>query len=603
MKTATRALILASLFGAGCSASPEGELGNPNDPAVPGVPSVPGQQPPGGTDVPSVTPPGGTATPGVPGVPGGPGTTPTSTPPGTNPPPPPNECVAGVPVTSQIPRLTNLQYDTVVRDVFGVTSPDGSWSSTFEADSKGELTSTQWAQYKSAASKIADAVMGTALGTELTTAAASKTTLEASIRQLGRKALRRPLSDAEVAGFASLYDVEPQGTAAQVAKEVVFALLVSPSFLMRTELDAPEEQIPGTNTTGYKLSSHEVAARLSFLIWNSVPDDVLDAAADADQLQTKEQIKAQAERMLGAEFQDKVAPVVAAANRFYAGIDETLSSSRWGKTTHDKSIFPEFDDAQIAASLAELDRFFADVSFSGQFEDLFLSNVAYVNKDTASIYEVDGNFGAELQRVELDATDRPGFLTRAAFLNSFAHTKDTSPILRGVYILGLMGTATGGAAPDFDQFSLPDADYKTNREAVTALTSVRGDCVACHQAVINPPGFVMERYSATGKIQTVDPNYGGEIDTKVDAVPFPDGPAPVNDPFELMTKLALGRQTKEIYGSKFVSFATGRDPNGYDLCTAMAIADAIESGTHSNLAGVLADITQADSFRLRVAAQ
>jgi hypothetical protein len=193
-------------------------------------------------------------------------------------------------------------------------------------------------------------------------------------------------------------------------------------------------------------------------------------------------------------------------------------------------------------------------------------------------------------------------LTRAAFLNSFAHEKDTSPILRGVFILGLIGTATGAAAPDFESFALPDQEYATTREAVTALTSVRADCVSCHQSVINPPGFVMEAYSATGKIQTTDPKYGGAIDTKVDGVPFPDGPKPIDNALQLMTEIAAARQTKEVYAGKWVSYATGRDPNGNDECTAIAIADSIEAGTHTNLAGVLADITQADSFRLRVAA-
>jgi Protein of unknown function (DUF1592)/Protein of unknown function (DUF1588)/Protein of unknown function (DUF1595)/Protein of unknown function (DUF1585)/Protein of unknown function (DUF1587) len=607
MKTATRALILASLFGgAGCSGNADGDAplpGGTTDPSstVTGVA-------PTGTDVTPTGPGGTTSGPGV--TPTGPGVTPTTPPTGgtgstdTDVPTAPTTgtCLPGVPTTSQIPRLTNAQYNAAIVDLFGVEAPSGSWSADFDLDSNGEITSSKWGQYKGAADKIAEAVMATATGTELTTAAASKATLEASITTLGRKVMRRPLTAAEVTAFSSLADVEPAGTPAQIAEEVIYAMLVSPSFLMRTELDAPEETVVGTNQTAFKLSSHEVASRLSFMIWNSVPDQALSDAADNDELQTKEQIATQAQRMLGDEFKGKVAPVIAAAHRLYADIDATVSTSRWGKTTHDKTLFPEYADTQLAPSLEEIDRFFADVAYTGQFEDLFLSNVAYVNAATAPIYGLTGITGDELQRVELDGTERPGFLTRAGFLNSFSHEDRTSPILRGAFILRMMGAQTGAPNPDALKTPLPPGEYLTERAKIEALTSVAPDCVACHQTLINPPGFVMENFNAVGAIQTKDP-LSGDIDTKVASVAFPAGPKPINNALELMTEIAAGRETKEIYARKLVSYGTGRDSNDYDQCTANVIADKLESGQYTNLASLLADVTQADSFRLRVAAQ
>jgi hypothetical protein len=607
MKTATRALILASLFGgAGCSGNAGGDAplpGGTTDPSstVTGVT-------PTGTDV---TPTGPGVTPTGPGVtPTGPAVTPTAGPTGgtgptdtTEPPlPPPGECMPGVPTTSQIPRLTNAQYNSAIVDLFGVESPSGSWSLDFDLDSNGEITASKWGQYKGAADKIAKAVMATATGTELTTAAASKATLEASITTLGRKVIRRPLTAAEVTAFSSLADVEPAGTPAQVAEEVIYAMLVSPSFLMRTELDAPEEAVAGSDQTAFKLSSHEVASRLSFLIWDSVPDQVLSDAADADQLQTKEQIAAQATRMLGAEFQQKVAPVVAAAHRLYANINDSESTSRWGKTPHEKSVFPEYAEGQLAASMEEISRFFGEVASTGKFEDLFLSNVAYVNEVTAPIYGLTGITGTELQRVELDATERPGFLTRAGFLNSFAHPDKTSPILRGAFILRMMGAQTGSPSDEALTTPVPPGEYPTERALITALTSVAPDCVACHQALINPPGFVLENFNAVGAVQTKDAR-GGDIDTKVDTVAFPAGAKPINNAQELMTEIAAGRETKNIYAGKLVSYGTGRDANAYDQCTTNVILAKLESGQYTNLASLLADITQADSFRLRTAAQ
>jgi hypothetical protein len=621
MKTATRLLMCGSLLAAGCSGEAgngEADLAMPDGSTDPGagVPVLdasgnpvldasgnPVTMPPIATPVgdPPVTPPDMTAPGDTTTLPGDPPVDPGPT--EVTPPPDTGTCQLGVPVTSQIPRLTNLQYDTVIGDIFDVAPASGSWSASFEPDSKGELSNTQWAQYQSQAEEIAAAVLATPLGEELTTAAADPTALEASVRSLGRRMFRRPLTDDEVASFMTLMAVQPAGTPAEIAEAVVYTMLISPSFLMRTELDAPEEMVPGTDATpqmAFKLSSHEVASRLSFLIWNSVPDPTLDAAADADELQTPEQIQAQAARMVGAEFRDKVTPVIIAAHRFYANIDENSSVSRWGKTPHDATRFPEYSEAQNATLLAEMDSIFAEVGFEGQFADLFLSNVAYVNQDTARLYGVEGEFGPELVRVELTGTERPGFLTRGAFLSSFAHERDTSPILRGAFILSLMGAELGIPDPAFARTELPPGDYMTNREAVTALTSVETECVSCHQLVINPPGFVLENFSAVGSIQTTDPEYGGTIDTAVESVAFPDGAKPINNAFELMTELAAGSVAKQIYARKWVAYATGRDANDFDECTASTIA-AKMAGAYP-LASVLADVTQAESFRYRVAA-
>lgn len=575
--------------------------GEPTTPVTPVVPNP-------STTTPGVTPPGVTPT-GVTPTPGNPPVTPPTGTPGTTtepPLPPPGNCMPGVPSTSQVPRLTNVQYDKVVRDVLGVTPTGASWSDGFELDTRGELSNTQWGQYQARADVIAKAVMGTALGTELTTAAADAASMETAVRNLGRKMFRRPMTDGEVTSFMSLMDVQPAGTPAEIAEVVVYAFLVSPSFIMRLELDAPSEAVPGTEAmpqTAIKLSSYEVASRLSFLLWNSVPDTVLNEAADNNMLQTPEQIQAQAARMIGTEFQDRVTSTIVSAHRFWANIDDTSSLSRWGKTSHNKTIFPAYDDAQTAPLMAETDALFAEIGFGGQFEDLFLTNAAYVNQATAPLYGATGTFGADLARVELDGTVRPGILTRGAFLSSFAHEDDTSPILRGAFIVTLMGGAVGNPDPEALKIPIPEGVYQNNREAVTALTSVSPECVACHNTIINPPGFVLENFSAIGSIQTTDPGWEkGPIDTKVDTVAFPDGARPVNNALELMQGVAAGRRTKEIYAEKYVSYATGRDANGYDQCTANTIADKIEAGDYA-LANILGDITQAASFRYRVAAQ
>jgi len=160
----------------------------------------------------------------------------------------------------------------------------------------------------------------------------------------------------------------PAGTPNEVAEAILYAFLASPSFITLPEL-AQE-----TEGSAIKLTSYEVATRLSFLLWGSVPDDALNAAADAGQLVSREQIAAQAARMLQS---DRATPVASVLHHFYAGIQP---GSHWiNNKDHDAARYPKFSPAAYLASMTELDAFFQEVMFKGgTFKDLFLSNVAFV---------------------------------------------------------------------------------------------------------------------------------------------------------------------------------------------------------------------------------
>ena len=211
----------------------------------------------------------------------------------------PDSSTSGIPVTTQVPRMTRLQYDTVVKELLGVTTltsaSDQPPSSLLSDDSAGALTDIAWNGYLSAAEKVAmEVIASTTNKSKFITCAdaTSATCLTDTIRAFGRKAFRRPLTDAEVTSFLRFRTLTPAGTSDEVAESVLFAFLASPFFISLPELG---ETVEGT---AFKLTSHEVATRLSFLLWNSVGDDMLNAAADADQLTTGAQIKTQALRML-----------------------------------------------------------------------------------------------------------------------------------------------------------------------------------------------------------------------------------------------------------------------------------------------------------------
>lgn len=505
----------------------------------------------------------------------------------------PRVCVPGIPPTSQVPRLLNREYDAVVRDLLGVTEVDGqSPSALLNTDFEGAMNTYAWSAYLNAAEKIAAQVMaGPNRSRFIECDPAQAGCLEDTIRKFGRKAFRRPVTDKEVESFMRLNALDPPGTPDEVAEAILFAFLASPSFLMKLELN---DELAADGV--FKLSSYEVAQRLSFLLWGSIPDDVLNAAADAGELETKEQILAQAQRML--QDREKVGPLVAAAHRAYLGMDGTVP--HWWNHVHDTEKYPAYSEDAIPAMKAEIDLFFEEVAFGGgSFRDLFLSNVGFVNQQTAALYGFDpANFGPELQRVELDSEQRPGFLTRVGFLSSFSKYDVTSPILRGAFItVHVIGVDPGAPDPRATQTPPPEGDFKTQREVIDELTSPPA-CATCHQKIVNPPGYVLEVYDSVGSWQTVDP-LGGPIDGTADVMFGPNTIETISSPRQLMERIAEGDFAARMYAERLIAFATKRRPNSNDACIVDELAVKLTEDGYTVL-NLLADLSQADSFRMRV---
>lgn len=508
---------------------------------------------------------------------------------------PPEVCIPGIPMTTQIPRLLNRQYDNTVRDLLGVTTVDSKLpSEQLVDDFDGPMTPDAWRLYQEVAEKIAKAVMaGPNKSKFISCDPSAAGCLEQTIKTFGRKAFRRPLTDLEVARFQKLGQITPAGTPAEVAEATLVGFLVSPSFLMLPEL-ATDQDASGQ---GIKLSSYEVATKLSYLLWGSAPDEVLSAAADNNELQTKEQILAQAQRMIAVR--EKTGPLVTSFHRNWAQMNN--GNAHWWKMDHDTETYPLYSDAAKPSWQAELDSFFEDVAFEGgSFDDLLLSNVAFVNKDNAAIYGLDpASYGTELTKVELDANVRPGFLTRVGFLSSYAGYDATSPILRGAFIsVYLLGVNPGPPIPGAAMQTV-QGDFATQRARVEKLTEP-ATCNGCH-SIINPPGFVMESFDGIGKLQTTDP-LGGAIDASVttNTIDFGDGNVKeISSPLQLMQEIAQLKKAKQLYAEAWVSYAFGRDPNGKDKCVVDQIDTKLSEGGYSIL-NLLADLTQADSFRVRV---
>ncbi|WP_437680913.1 DUF1592 domain-containing protein [Sorangium sp. So ce131] len=512
------------------------------------------------------------------------------------------ECTSGLASTSQIRRLTNAQYDRTIRDLLGVTALTASGnvapSTLLATDQAGSLTDLGWSAYRSVAEMIAAQVMADpALKRKFlkcTPSGDGAACLHDTILEFGRRAFRRPLTQAEVARFDAIVakgpQITPSGAPEEVAEALLYMFLISPSFIQRAEITETSD-----GAGRFVLSSHEVASRLSYMLWGTIPDEALDQAADQGQLSTPEQILAQAQRMLD---DPRARQMVAAFHRYYL---ELGADTRWDSAQRDTALFPVFDRSLIPIMAEETERFFDHVVFArgGTFQELFLSPIAFVNAATAPLYGLNpAEFGSDLQEVKLDATQRPGFLTRVGFLNAYSSYNRTSPILRGVFITkDVLGIDPGTPPPGALETPLPEgADLDTNRKRVDAQTA-GASCAGCHHTYINPPGFVMEAYDAVGRWQTHEASTGAPIDTVAD-VRIDGEPVKVASPADLMARLAASPNAQRRYAQKWVSYAYERDGHPLDSCTVNDLAERITAGGYTVL-DLVTDLTQSPSFRTR----
>ena len=512
-------------------------------------------------------------------------------------------CAPGIPATTQLRRMLNREYDATVRDLLGLTSVNagstiGAPSTMLYADFDGPMVPDAWRIYQDVGAAIAKQVMAdtTMKGKFISCDPSASGCMQTTIKNFGRLAFRRTLTDDEVTRFMALGTGTPAGTPAEIAEATLYAFLVSPSFIYVPELNSTMDP----SGKGIQLSSTEIAARLSYMLWGSTPDATLNTAADANQLQTPQQILAQAQRMIMVK--DKAAPLVSGFHDHWVQMDN--AGQHWFKGGgHDTTVFPLYTTTSDASFASELDNFFADVAFSnGSFQDLFLSNTAFVNKDNAAIYGLDASkyTSSTVQKVALDADQRPGFMTRAGFLSSYAHYNETAPILRGAFInVYMVGVNPGPPVQGATMMQPPPGNYKTNREKTDALINTSAVCMGCHTNIINPPGYVMENFNGVGQWQTKD-QLGGNIDATA-TVNFGNGVTQnITSVKQLMQQIAQTPAAQANYAQYLTSFAYGRAPNAQDQCVADTITTNMGKGSYPIL-NILTDLTQTDSFRMRVA--
>ncbi|MFT3924976.1 MAG: DUF1592 domain-containing protein [Myxococcales bacterium] len=467
-------------------------------------------------------------------------------------------------------RLTHRQYDNTIRDLMGIESgvlTEFLADQVFYGfDNNAQNLSVPYNQtlrYRTAAERIAQQAAGD-LSRFASSAPCVSKTQDTACRDVWlsgflKRLFRRPLENAELTRYqgvfqqgASLYE---DGSSFQRGVRLVLEVaLQSPSFLYRAEVREPQEKdgmIP--------LSGHEVAARLSFLLWSSVPDDALLAKADADQLTSDAQVEAEVRRMLDdpkaqRTFED-----------FHAQWLE-LDKLRFDK---DPLTFPSYNrDAFQSAARAETMAFvkYVGLESGGSLADLFTSPETFVNATTASVYGVSAS-GNGMTKVELDPSQRAGLLTQTNFLAGHADALNGSPIHRGAFIQKRLLCRVYGSLPA-NVGTLPDrgGDIVTTRDQVEAKTAPP-QCQACH-STINPAGFAFEGFDTLGQARTMD---HGEAVNTTGTLTIDGKDVSFANAVEFADALAASDTARRCYETQWFRYAMGRVESDQDDCALSGI--------------------------------
>jgi hypothetical protein len=404
------------------------------------------------------------------------------------------------------------------------------------------------------------------------------------LRKFARRAYRRPVADDEVERLVRFIDIAraEKGTFEEGIQLALQAILTSPHFLFRWELD-PKAEVDGTVRP---LSNYEVASRLSYFLWSSMPDEGLFSLADQGVLAKKEILEAQIKRML----QD--AKAKALVENFAS---QWLTIRNLEIAAPDPEIFPDFDENLRTAMRKETELFFEAIMREDRSVLEFLdSNFTFLNERLARHYGIEGIKGERFQRVSLGkGSARGGILTQASILTITSSPTRTSPVSRGKWILEQIL----GAPPPPPPLDVPQLEE--NQQAIQSgslrqrMEQHRSnpDCAVCHNKM-DPIGFAFENFDAIGAWRSLDGKF--PIDS---AGTLPSGQS-FNGPDELKAILKSQGAFVRSLSEKMLTFALGRGLEYYDKCAVDDICKALVKNDY-RFSTLAAEIVKSEPFLMR----
>jgi len=374
---------------------------------------------------------------------------------------------------------------------------------------------------------------------------------------LARRAFRRPVTDADLNPLLSFYERgRREGDFDYGVQNAMEAMLVSPDFLFRVERD-PIRPAAGAV---YRLNEFELASRLSFFLWSSIPDDELLNQAENGKLKSGLVLQQQVRRMVDD-------PRSQAFVSNFGG--QWLHLRNLEGVTPDPDIFPVFDESLRQAFRRETELFFESVLRENRsvFE-LLDANYTFLNQRLAEHYGIRGVYGSQFRRVTLTDPNRGGLLGQGSILTVTSYPNRTSVVQRGKWILeNLLGAPPPPPPPDVPDLKPRGKDGRllSMREQMD-LHRANPICASCH-ARMDPIGFALENYDAIGRWRAKDA--GSVIDA---SGKLPDG-TKFNGPAELKKILLTGHRDEYVttVTEKLLTYALGRGLEAYDAPAVRAI--------------------------------
>lgn len=504
-------------------------------------------------------------------------------------------CEAITPGASPVRRMTRTEYDNTVRDLLGdETRPGRNFPAEEESLGFNNNADTLVVvpilaeQYQDAAEKLAEAAvtdhLSALLGGCNPDSLGEDTCAEKFITSFGPLVYRRPLVAEETTSLLAVFDAGREQFDFETGIRLVLTtMLQSPHFLYRVEFGTP---IDG-ETEVRKVAPYELASRLSYFLWGSMPDATLFKAAASGKLETREDVAFQARRMLAD-------PRAREAVRDFH--DQWLKLKHIDEVQKDPDMFPDFDPAVLALLRSEAETFIDHVIWDGEgdLDTLLQAPYTFMNAELAKYYGVQGPVSDAFEKVELGPDKASGFLTQGGLMAVLAKANQTSPIHRGKFVRESLLCQFIPPPPDDVDITPPEVDPSLPTRERFKEHSADPFCAGCH-AMMDPIGFGFEHFDALGKWRDVEA--GEPIDASGEIIS-----AKVQGPFDgvpgLAAMLVESPEVEACMTRQWFRFAYGRGETNADDCTLDGLsAEFAASGR--NIPDLLVALTQTDAFMYR----
>ena len=503
-------------------------------------------------------------------------------------------CTTVSPGAAPLRRMTQSQYNNTVRDLLGDkthpadTFPPDQTTGTFSNNAASQTVSPLLAQsYQQAAEALAATAVTnkSALLPCDPAKAGEDACAKQFVQTFAKRAYRRPVAQAEVDALVALYTTNRQGATFENGIQAVLeAVLNSATFLYMPEVGLIDQSKPNDIVP---LAPYEMASRLSYFLWNSMPDDALFAAADAGKLAAVEDVAAQARRMIAD-------PKAHDATREF--FDQWMNLKALAAASKDSATYPAYTAGVEASMLAETRAFLDYVMWQGDghVETLLTAPLSFLDANTAKIYGVPAPNGSGLVKTQLDPTQRAGILTQPAVLTALAKPNQSSPILRGKFVRERLLCQQLPPPPPGLVIVPPEVKPGSTTRQRFGEHDKNPACAGCH-SLMDPLGFGFEHFDGIGVWRTTDQGLPVDATGKVTSS---DVDGPFDGVSDLAKKLAGSKQVQECVATEFYRYTLGRAETDADKCSLDAVKATFASKSY-DMKELLVAITVTDAFRYR----